>query len=314
MADAENVDSSKRLGPDRRSFLRKSAFALGAATVRTSHFASAAVQPSVASSTLSSSWRQLGKLKVSSIGLGCADFTGMFYGTTPKRSDMVTLARAAHDRGITMFDAAEAYGPFEVERILGEALAPVRDQVVYSSKFGWNIDMRTGKYLGGLNSRPERLRLSVDAMLKRWQTDRMDLVYQHRVDPKVPIEDVAGTIKDLIAEGKVVHFGLSEPGPQTLRRAHAVQPVSAVQNEYSIMARDPETTILPICAELGIGFVCWSPLATGLLTATIGNNTQLQERDVRLNLPWFAPENRAANLAVVAVVQRWAHRKGITPA
>ena len=219
MADAEDIDSSEGLGPDRRSFLRQSAIALGAAAVRTSRFAFAMPNPSIELPTPLSGRRQLGELKVSSIGLGCADFTGMFYGTTPKRSDMVTLARTAHDRGVTLFDAAEAYGPFEVERILGEALAPVRDQVVYSSKFGWNIDMRTGKYLGGLNSRPERIRLSVDAMLKRWQTDRMDLVYQHRVDPNVPIEDVAGTIKDLIAEGKVLHFGLSEPGPNTLRRA-----------------------------------------------------------------------------------------------
>lgn len=215
---------------------------------------------------------------------------------------------------MTLFDAAEAYGPLEVERILGEALAPIRNEVVLSSKFGWNIDPDTGKNLGGLNSRPEHIRASVDGMLKRWRTDRIDLVYQHRVDPAVPIEDVAGTVKDLIAQGKVLHFGLSEPGPETLRRAHAVQPVTAVQNEYSIMARDPEANILPICKELGIGFVCWSPLAMAFLTGGIDQNTQLQRGDFRAMVPWFTPENRPGNLALVAVVKEWARRKKATPA
>jgi aryl-alcohol dehydrogenase-like predicted oxidoreductase len=164
---------------------------------------------------------------------------------------MLTLARTAHDNGVTLFDAAEAYGPLEVERILGEALLPIRNQVTISCKFGWNIDLDTGKSLGGLNSRPEDIRLAVAGMLKRLRTERIDLLYQHRVDPQVPIEDVAGTVKDLIAQGKVLHFGLSEPGPQTLRRARAVQPLTAVQNEYSIMARDPEVQILPICKQSG---------------------------------------------------------------
>ncbi len=258
--------------------------------------------------------RKIGQLEVSSVGLGCQDMTGTFYATAPQRADMIALARAAHDRGVTLFDAAEAYGPLEVERILGEAVAPFRNQVVISSKFGWNIDLETGRMLGGLNSRPERIRLAVDGMLKRLRTDRIDLLYQHRVDPAVPIEDVAGTVKDLIAQGKVLHFGLSEPGPQTLRRAHAVQPLTAVQNEYSIMARDPEAEILPICAELGIGFVCWSPLAMAFLTGDIDQNTELQRGDFRGMVPWFAPENRAGNLAIVALVKEWAHRKGATPA
>jgi aryl-alcohol dehydrogenase-like predicted oxidoreductase len=258
--------------------------------------------------------RKLGKLEVSSVGLGCQDFTGTFYATAPKRPDMIALVQAAHDRGVTLFDAAEAYGPLEVERIVGEAVKPFRNQVVISSKFGWNIDLETGRMAGGLNSRPERIRLAVDGMLKRLQTDRIDLLYQHRVDPAVPIEDVAGTVKDLIAQGKVLHFGLSEPGPKTLRRAHAVQPVTAVQNEYSMMARDPESDILPICEELGIGFVCWSPLAMAFLTGAIDQGTPLQRGDFRAMVPWFVADNRAGNLAFVALVKEWASRKKATPA
>ncbi len=258
--------------------------------------------------------RKLGKLEVSSVGLGCQDMTGTFYATHPNRADMINLARAAHEHGVTLFDAAEAYGPLEVERILGEALAPVRNEVVYSSKFGWDIDPDTGRMMGGLNSRPEHIRRSIDGMLKRWRTDRIDLVYRHRVDPKVPIEDVAGTIKDLVAQGKVLHYGLSEPGPNTIRRAHAVHPLSAVQNEYSMMARDPEDGILPVCKELGIGFVCWSPLAMAFLTGAIGQDTPIAPGDFRAMVPWFAPDNRPGNLALVAVVKEWAKRKGATPA
>ena len=248
------------------------------------------------------------------MGLGCQDMTGTFYATAPRRPDMIALARAAYDRGVTLFDAAEAYGPLEVERIVGEAVAPFRNQVAISSKFGWGIDPETGRMVGGLNSRPEHIRAAVDGMLRRLRTDRIDLLYQHRVDPAVPIEDVAGTVKDLIAQGKVLHFGLSEPGPKTLRRAHAVQPVTAVQNEYSIMARDPEADILPICEELGIGFVCWSPLAMGFLTGTIDQETNFERGDFRASVPWFTPENRPQNMAVVALVREWARRKGATPA
>jgi aryl-alcohol dehydrogenase-like predicted oxidoreductase len=240
--------------------------------------------------------------------------TGSFYATAPRRPDMIGLARAAYDRGVTLFDAAEAYGPLEVERIVGEAVAPFRNRVTISSKFGWGIDPETGRMVGGLNSRPEHIRAAVDGMLKRLQTDRIDLLYQHRVDPAVPIEDVAGTVKDLIVQGKVLHFGLSEPGPKTLRRAHAVQPVTAVQNEYSIMARDPEADILPICEELGIGFVCWSPLAMGFLTGTIDQETRFERGDFRGSVPWFTPENRPQNMAVIALVGEWARRKGATPA
>ena len=280
---------------NRRSFLRATGMLAAATMTGDLPFRAIAEQSGGTSSkTLVKGRRKLGTLEVSSVGLGCQDFTGTFYATHPNRADMITLARTAHEHGVTLFDAAEAYGPLEVERILGDALAPVRNEVVYSSKFGWNIDPDTGRMMGGLNSRPEHIRRSIDGMLKRWRTDRIDLVYQHRVDPNVPIEDVAGTVKDLIAQGKVLHFGLSEPGPQTLRRAHAVQPVSAVQNEYSMMARDPEDQILSICKELGIGFVCWSPLAMAFLTGAIDQNTPIGQGDFRGMVPWFAPENRPA--------------------
>lgn len=312
---AEDSDHWRSSDIDRRSFLRTigiaaaTAFTCGAALPKITRAAGVAN-----SKPLLHARRKLGTLEVSSVGIGCQDFTGTFYATHPNRADMITLARTAHEHGVTLFDAAEAYGPLEVERILGEALAPVRNEVVYSSKFGWDIDPDTGRMMGGLNSRPEHIRKSIDGMLKRWRTDRIDLVYQHRVDPKVPIEDVAGTVKDLIAQGKVLHFGLSEPGPQTLRRAHAVQPVSAVQNEYSIMARDPEAQILPICKELGIGFVCWSPLAMAFLTGAVDKNTNFEPGDFRGMVPWFTAENRDGNLAVVAVVEEWARRKEATPA
>jgi len=297
MNDTQNLD--------RRTFVRATG-ALAAATITGG--LSAAEKPLV------SGRRKLGQLEVSSVGLGCQDMTGSFYGTAPRRPEMIALARAAYDRGVTFFDAAEAYGPLEVERILGEAVAPFRNRVVVCSKFGWDIDPETGQRKGGLNSRPEHIRLAVDGMLKRLQTDRIDLLYQHRVDPAVPIEDVAGTVKDLIAKGKVLHFGLSEPGPQTLRRAHAVQRVTAVQNEYSMMAREPEGDILPICGELGIGLVCWSPLAMAYLTGDIDQSTILKQGDFRGMVPWFAADNRAGNQAIVALVKEWAKRKGATPA
>ncbi len=291
---------------NRRSFLRATG-AIAAAAI-TGSLSSPATAQVVAGR------RRLGTLEVSSVGLGCQDMTGTFFATAPSRPDMIALARAAHDRGVTLFDAAEAYGPLEVERILGEALAPIRNQVVISTKFGWNIDPETGRMVGGLNSRPEHIRVAVEGMLRRLQTDRIDLLYQHRVDPTVPIEDVAGTVKDLIAEGKVLHFGLSEPGPHTLRRAHAVQPVSAVQNEYNMMGRDPEAQIMPICRELGIGLVCWAPLAMAFLTGAIEAGTQFARGDFRASVPWFATNNRPGNLAFVALVRDWAQRKGATPA
>jgi aryl-alcohol dehydrogenase-like predicted oxidoreductase len=315
MSNLKDIDRGCSHDLDRRSFLRTTGMIAAAMITGGLSFpATARASRSASTKPLVKGRRKLGTLEVSSVGLGCQDFTGTFYATAPRRADMITLARTAHEHGVTLFDAAEAYGPLEVERILGEALGPIRNEAVISSKFGWNIDPDTGKSLGGLNSRPEHIRLAVDGMLKRLQTDRIDLLYQHRVDPSVPIEDVAGTVKDLIAQGKVLHFGLSEPGPQTLRRAHLVQPVTAVQNEYSMMARDPEAEILPICKELGIGFVCWSPLAMAFLTGAIDENTRIKQGDFRAMVPWFAPENRPANLALVAVVKEWARRKQATPA
>ncbi len=319
-ASSSHIQERDRVS--RRDFIVKTALAgtglaLGpsfAVSQGQSQSKSADLDQKNASKTIQRGRRKLGTLEVTSLGLGCQDFTGTFYATAPRRSDMITLIRTAHDRGVTFFDAAEAYGPFEVERILGEAVAPFRNQVVICSKFGFDFDFETGRPAGGLNSRPEHIRLAVDAMLKRLQTDRIDLLYQHRVDPAVPIEDVAGTVKDLIAQGKVLHFGLSEPGPETLSRAHTVQPVTAVQNEYSMMARDPEAHILPICKELGIGFVCWSPLAMAFLTGAIDQNTRFQQGDFRGMVPWFAPDNRPYNLALVAMVKEWARRKGATPA
>ena len=201
--------------------------------------------------------------------------------TIPSRPEMLDIIRTAFDRGVTFFDAAEAYGPHEVERILGEGVAPFRDKVVITSKFGWNIDLETGERRPGLNSRPDHIKLAVEGMLKRLRTDRIDLLYQHRVDPQVPIEDVAGSVKDLMTQGKVRHWGLSEMGPQTLRRAHAALRVSAVQNEYSMLWRGPEEGIIPLCEELGIGFVPWSPLGVGFLTGAIDARTRFADGDIR---------------------------------
>lgn len=234
--------------------------------------------------------------------------------TIPSRTQMHTIIRTAFDQGVTLFDAAEAYGPFEVERILGEALVPIRNKVVIETKFGWNIDQKTGQRLPGLNSRPEHIKEVVDGMLTRLRTDRIDLLYQHRVDPAVPIEDVAGAIKDLIKAGKVLHYGLSEPGPQTVRRAHAVHPVTAIQNEYSLLWRGPEQVILPLCQELGIGFVPWSPLGVGFLTGAIDANTRYAPGDIRGMESRFSPENITHNLALLDVVKSWAAKKKATPA
>lgn len=258
--------------------------------------------------------RKLGLLEVSSIGLGVQNMSRTYQTTIPARIDMVNIIRRAFDHGVTFFDAAEAYGPLEVERILGEGVQPFRDKVVLCSKFGWNIDAETGKQLPGLNSRPDHIKLAVEGMLKRMRTDRIDLLYQHRVDPEVPIEDVAGVVKDLMAQGKVLHWGLSEMGPKTLRRAHAELPISAVQNEYSMLWRGPEKTILPLCEELGIGFVPWSPLGVGFLTGAIDAMTRFADGDLRKIETRFAPENLSHNLALVELLKQWAVRKQATSA
>jgi aryl-alcohol dehydrogenase-like predicted oxidoreductase len=255
-----------------------------------------------------------GKLEVSSIGLGVQNMSRTYQTTIPTRPEMLKIIRAAFDNGVALFDAAEAYGPLEVERILGEALVPFRNKVVIETKFGWNIDQKTGQRLPGLNSQPDHIKLVVESMLKRLRTDRIDLLYQHRVDPNVPIEDVVGAIKDLIKEGKVLHYGLSEPGQQTVRRAHAIHPVTAIQNEYSLLWRGPENVILPLCQELGIGFVCWSPLGVGFLTGAIDENTRFAPGDIRGIEARFSPENLPNNLALVKLLKDWAAKKRATPA
>jgi aryl-alcohol dehydrogenase-like predicted oxidoreductase len=259
--------------------------------------------------------RQLGNsgLDVSAMGLGCMSMSSA-YGPPADRQEMITLIRAAHDRGVTLFDTAEAYGPFANEELVGEALAPIRNNVIIATKFGFDIDLETGARRGGTDSRPEHIKAVTEASLKRLRTDRIDLLYQHRVDPAVPIEDVAGTVKELIAEGKVKHFGLSEAGVQTIRRAHAVQPVAAVQSEYSLFWRGPDAELLPLLEELGIGFVPFSPLGAGFLTGKIDENTKFDPADFRNLVPRFSPEARKANFALVGMIKGVAERKQATPA
>jgi aryl-alcohol dehydrogenase-like predicted oxidoreductase len=256
--------------------------------------------------------RQLGNsdLEVSALGLGCMSMSSG-YGPPADRQEMIALIRMAVERGITFFDTAEAYGPFTNEELVGEALAPVRDQVVIATKFGFKFE---GGKQAGLDSRPAHIREVADASLKRLKTDRIDLFYQHRVDPTVPIEDVAGTVKELIQEGKVRHFGLSEAGIPTIRRAHAVQPVAALQNEYSLWWREPEREVLPVLQELGIGFVPFSPLGRGFLTGKIDEKTTFDSSDFRNLVPRFTAENRKANLAFVECLTTFAERKKSTPA
>lgn len=257
--------------------------------------------------------RRLGKLEVSAVGLGVQNMSRKYDTSTPWRPEMVNIIRRAFDEGVTFFDAAEAYGPFEVEKILGEGVAPFRDKIVIATKFGWNIDQQTGKRLPGLNSRPEHIRVVVENMLKRLRTDRIDLLYQHRVDPQVPIEDVAGVINDLMDQGKVLHWGLSEMGINTLRRAHAAVPVTAVQSEYSLLWRGPEKRVLPVCEELGIGFVPWSPLGVQFLTGWIDENTRFAAGDFRATETRFLPDNLAHNLRLVELLKAWAIRKNAAP-
>jgi aryl-alcohol dehydrogenase-like predicted oxidoreductase len=258
--------------------------------------------------------RKLGKsnLEVSAIGLGCM---GLSFGLGPavEKKEGISLIRAAVERGVTFFDTAEIYGPFTNEELVGEALAPFRDQVVIATKFGFKIDPNTGKQ-SGLDSRPQHIKEVAEASLKRLKTNVIDLFYQHRVDPDVPIEDVAGAVKELIQQGKVKHFGLSEAGVQTIRRAHAVQPVTALQSEYSLWWREPEAEMIPTLEELGIGFVPFSPLGKGFLTGKINENTKFDSTDFRNIVPRFTPEARKANQAVVDLLSRLAEQKKATPA
>src|SRR5437867_2593606 len=259
--------------------------------------------------------RKLGKsnLEVSAIGLGCM---GMSFGLGPAadKKEMISLIRSSVERGVTFFDTAEVYGPFTNEELVGEALAPLRDRVVIATKFGFKIDPTGQRSLGGTDSRPEHIKEVAEASLKRLRTDCIDLFYQHRVDADVPIEEVAGAVKDLIQQGKVKHFGMSEAAAQTIRRAHAVQPVTAVQSEYSLWWRRPEEEVLPTCEELGIGFVPYSPLGKGFLTGKIDENTAFDSTDIRNTIPRFTPEARKANQALVDLLGSIAQRKNTTPA
>ncbi len=253
--------------------------------------------------------RRLGTIEVSEVGAGCMSISAN-YGPPADRNQGLQVIRAAHERGVTLFDTAEVYGPFTNEELVGEALAPFRDRVAIATKFGFDLQA------GGLNSRPEHIKKVVEASLKRLKTDRIDLYYQHRVDPNVPIEEVAGAVKELIAQGKVLHFGLSEASARTIRRAHAVHPVAAVQTEYSIMNRDPERNgVLAVCEKLGIGFVPWGPLGMGYLTGKIHAGTRLDlKSDLRAGFDRFTPENMAANEPMIDLLLRIAERKGATPA
>jgi aryl-alcohol dehydrogenase-like predicted oxidoreductase len=259
--------------------------------------------------------RKIGKseLLVSAIGLGCMGMSSGYYSTPGSRQEMTALLRAAVDRGVTFFDTAEVYGPFGNEELVGEGLAPVRKQIVIATKFGFDISAE-GKRLGGTNSRPDHIREVAHASLRRLKTDVIDVFYQHRVDPNVPIEEVAGAVKELILQGKVKHFGLSEASAKTIRRAHAVQPVTVVQSEYSLWMRDVEKEVLPTCEELGIGLVPFSPLGAGFLTGKIDEKTSFESGDFRNLVPRFTAEARKANLAFVELLQNVAARKKATPA
>ena len=258
--------------------------------------------------------RKLGNsgLEVSALGLGCMGMSAN-YGPVEDRQEMIALIHAAIEKGVTFFDTAEVYGPFKNEELVGDALAPMRDKVVIATKFGFDVDPKTAERRG-LNSRPGHIREVCDASLKRMKTDYIDLLYQHRVDPNVPIEDVAGTVKGLIAEGKVKYFGLSEAGAETLRHAHAVQQVAALQSEYSLWTRDPEAEVLPACEELGIGFIPWSPLGQGFLTGKVNIGTSFSGSDVRSWFPRFTPEAMKANQPIVDLLNGIAKRKNATPA
>lgn len=287
-------------------------FLLAAGTLAATPLISSA-QGQTAHATLAGR-RKLGTLEVSNLGLGVQNMSRSYQTTIPSRPEMHQIIRTAYERGVTLFDAAEAYGPHEVERIHGEGVAPFRKDVVIATKFGWNIDQQTGQRRPGLNSRPAHIKLVVEGMLKRLRTDRIDLLYQHRVDPQVPIEDVDGAVQELMREGKILHWGLSEMGLNTLRRAHAALPVSAVQSEYSMLWRGPEDGVLALCEELGIGFVPWSPLGVGFLTGAIDAKTRFADGDIRRIESRFSPENLPHNLALVTLLNSWATRKNATPA
>lgn len=309
--EVKNSEGSFGFNLDRREFI-----IAGLALATTAMLPRIGFSASAQRSTVTAR-RKLGPLEVSAIGLGCMSMNGGQYNPPKDKRDMIRLMHAAIERGVDFFDTAEVYGPFVNEELVGEALAPYKGKVVIATKFGFEIEYATGRRTGGLDSRPNHIRTVVEASLRRLRVETIDLLYQHRVDPKVPIEDVAGTVKELIAEGKVKHFGMSEPGMKTLRRAHAVQRVAAVQNEYSLLWRGPEKEELAICEELGIGLVPWGPLGAGFLTGSINETTRFDKAgytDYRLTNPRFTPEALKANMPLVDLLREWARRKDATPA
>lgn len=304
-------DDHNEIDPIRRTILTGAAVTASAVALGVTRVSA---QPSQAGDAAPAPGRRmLGGLEVSELGLGVQNMHRTFHTIVPERADMIALIRTAFDEGITFFDCAEVYGPFECERILGEAMAGFRHEIQITTKFGFDVDPETGEFSGGVTSDPARIRRAVEGSLQRLGTDRVDLLYQHRVDPEVPIEDVAGTVADLMDEGKVLHWGLSEMGPNTLRRAHDMLPVSAVQNEYSMLYRGVEAEILPICQELGIGFVPFAPLGYGFMTGAIDMGTNFAPADFRANTTRMDPENRDANLALLDLARDWAGRKDATP-
>jgi aryl-alcohol dehydrogenase-like predicted oxidoreductase len=304
--------SNRKIEIGRRSFLATGG-ALAAAQLLGGVATAQAAASTPANPATASGRRRLGTLEVSAIGMGVQNMSRTFHGTIPSRPEMIRIIRAAHDRGITFFDTAEVYGPHHCERILGEASQGFRDKIVIATKFGFNVDLETGRLNPGLISRPEHIKRAAEGSLRRLRTDRIDLLYQHRVDPTVPIEDVAGAVAQLRREGKVLHWGLSEMGLNTLRRAHAELPVAAVQNEYSMLWRGPEQSVLPVCRELGIGFVPFAPLAYGFMTGAIDADTTFAPKDYRAGTPRMSPENLPHNLALVELARSWAERKSATP-
>ena len=301
---------------NRRNFLSKTILAGAgmAVTALPAKGAAAAEESESITTVLKPRKRRLGKLEVSAVGMGVQNMHRRYETTVPYRPEMIAILRAAYDRGITFFDCAEAYGPWENERILGEAIQSFRNKVKITSKYGWNIDQATGRRLPGLNSKPDHMKTISEATIDATPAVICTTVPPARVDPQVPIEDVAGAIKDLMDQGKVLHWGLSEPGLQTIRRAHAVLPLTAIQNEYSMATRDPEKAVIPLCEELGIGFVPWWPLDCQLLTGWIDANTRFAPGDLRAATPRFSPESLAANMKLVDLIKTWAQRKNATPA
>ena len=305
---ATGSNTRDRRALSRRDFLANTALLGAGLAVGPSLWAASSDQPKEINNMKT---RKLGQLEVSELGAGCMSISAN-YGPPADRDQGIKVIRAAHEKGVTFFDTAEVYGPYTSEELVGEALVPIRDKVHIATKFGYDLEGGSG----GLNSRPEHIKKVVEGSLKRLRTDRIDLYYQHRVDPKVPIEDVAGAIKDLIKEGKVLHFGLSEASAKTIRRAHAVQLVTAVQTEYSLMQRDPEKNgVLATCEELGIGFVPWGPVGQGYLTGKIDARTKFDPKmDMRSGFPRFSPESIAANMPIVDLLRRFAEKKSATPA